>query len=69
MAKSSKRTSIKLTPGKVTQLKVDIADLRATYGALAGDWGSLSPAQRAAVLRHSPMLAELVELVTPFTRS
>ena len=59
------RKSIKLTPGKEKQLRAALADLKAHYGDTLASWGSLTDAQRADVLAHSPLLAELKALTEP----
>jgi hypothetical protein len=59
------RKSIKLTPGKEKQLRAALAVLKAHYGDTLASLGSLTEAQRADVLAHSPVLAELVALVEP----
>jgi hypothetical protein len=65
MAADKPRKSIKLTPGKEKQLRAALAVLKAHYGDTLASWGSLTEAQRADVLAHSPVLAELVALVEP----
>ena len=59
------RKSIKLTPGKEQQFRAALADLKAHYGDTLASWGSLTAEQRADVLAHSPLLAELVALTEP----
>lgn len=60
MAKSSKRLTLKMTPGKQRQLARAVADVRAHYGPVLDVWRTLSDEQQRAVLAHSPLLAQLL---------
>lgn len=62
---SKPRKSIKTTPGDVNRLTKDVNELRAFYGDVIASWGQLTEAQRVAVLKHSPILAELKNLTDP----
>ena len=59
------RLSIRLTPDQAESMANTIKDVREHFGDVLAAWGSLMAEQRADVLAHSPLLAELVALVEP----
>ena len=63
---SKPRRSIKLTAAQRTQQTQALDRLATWLAPLAGVWPSLRPAQRAAVLAHSPVLARLLALTEVF---
>ena len=65
LSSKKKRHSIKLTPGKLKQIKSAIALLDAHYDVAIAAWPELTAAQREEVLQHSPLLARLAELTRP----
>ena len=65
LSSKKKRHSIKLTPGKLKQIKSAMVLLDTHYGAALAAWPKLTAAQREEVLQHSPLLARLAELTRP----
>lgn len=57
---------IKLTAGKRKQIADALALATAHYAPLAEAWSQLTPAQREAVLAHSPVLAGIVAFARQF---
>lgn len=60
------RKSLKLTPGKKTQLEAACAQLEAHVSIVAAVWPQLLPAQREAVLADSPVLNRVLAMAAPF---
>lgn len=58
--------SIRLTAAQRTAMETRLSALESLYGPLAAQWPALTPAQRAQVLEHSPLLARLLKLLRPF---
>jgi len=67
MAKLSKECrSLKLTPGKVTQLTKALDDIESHVGKVADIWRSLPQTQRDEVLANSPIFAKFLEIAKRF---
>jgi len=64
-----RKKSIKLTPGKRKQIRRALTLLTEHYAATLKLWEELQPAQRAEVLAHSPLLADLAALTAPLRES
>lgn len=67
MSRAAKQgRSLRVTAAKAKKMQAALDELEAHVSAAAESWNALTPAQRDALLAHSPVLSRFLDLARRF---